>query len=127
MLDRDIPPEVVEEGETDAGGDVVRLTVVVVARGGRVVTQDQGVAGAIVSSRMGWSLPLWTTTTATMATAAMVPDQVGAGGPGSDHRICPLIPIPSQKAMRMHPRGYLPLWMTYSSQQKFRRQHASSM
>jgi len=69
------PPEV-QGGEVDAGGDVVRP----ILAHGLEVTQV-GVAGVIVNNRAEFSLLPWTTTTATTAAGAMVPDPADAGVP----------------------------------------------
>src|SRR6266436_1405046 len=104
MLDRDIPPEV--EGETDAGGDVVRLLKVVV---GLVDTRDQGVAGAIVSNRTGFLPPPWTTIIATTAGAmARGPGDVAA--PALALLTYRLILSRCRRAMTTLPPRYLPLW-----------------
>ena len=88
MQDPDTPPEV-EEVETDVGGDVVRLVVVVV---GLVDTLDLGVVGVTVSNRMGSSPLPWTITTAT--TAMVVHGQAGEDAAGLARPTCS--PIPSR-------------------------------
>src|SRR3954465_15639761 len=109
MLDRDTPQELEEEVETDAGGDVVRLQVVVALDVRVVDTQDQGVAGVIVSNRMGFLPPPWTTT---IATTGMVHDLVDADGLGLAPLTCRKTPIRCRKPAKMLPHGYLPLSTT---------------
>ena len=109
MQDPDTPPEV-EEVETDVGGDVVRLVVVV----GLVDTLDLGVAGATVSNRTG-SLPLpWTITTATME--MVVHGQAAEDAPGLARPTCNPIPSRFPRPAKMLPQKYLPSWTTCSFQ-----------
>src|SRR5689334_3835683 len=119
MQDPDTPPEVVEEVETDVGGDGVRLMVVVV---GPVGTLDLGVAGVIVSNRAGSSPLPWTITTATMA--MVVHDQVGEDAAGLAPPICSPIPSRCPKPAKTRLPKYLPSSMTYSFRPRSRKRPA---